>query len=93
MSVKFYDPSVAVSKDVPMAKRPDRLSGKVVGLLDNTKDQADIILEVFGEELVRKHGVKDLVTRRGVHYSRPAPIEIIEEMARKCDVVICALGG
>ncbi len=93
MSLNIYDPSVTVSKAVSMAKRPASLSGRVVGLFDNTKEQADILLEALGEELVKKYGVKELVTRRGVHYSRPAPIEIVEEMARKCDVVICALGG
>lgn len=93
MSVKFCDPSVAVRKTVPMAQRPERLSGKVVGLFDNTKEQADIVLEALGKELLEKHGVESLLTRRGVHHSRPAPIEIVEEMARKCDVVICALGG
>lgn len=93
MSLNIYDPSVTVSKAVPMAKRPASLSGRVVGLFDNTKEQADIVLGAIGEELIGKHGVRELVTRRGVHYSRPAPIEIVEEMARKCDVVICALGG
>lgn len=93
MSSNIYDPSVTVSKAVPVAERPASLAGRVVGLFDNTKEQADIVLEALGDELVREHGVKELVTRRGVHYSRPAPIEIVEEMARKCDVVICALGG
>lgn len=92
MSFSFYDPSIAVRKAVPMAKRPERLSGKTVGLYDNTKEKADVILEVLGEEL-GKYGVKTLMTQRGVHYSRPAPADLVEEMARKCDVVVCALGG
>lgn len=93
MSANFYDPSVAVSKSVPPAQRPASLAGKVVGLFDNTKEQADIVLEALGEELTRKYGVKELITRRGIHYSKPAPLDIVEEMARKCDIVICALGG
>ena len=93
MSANFFDPSVAVSRSVPLAQRPASLSGKVVGLFDNTKEQADIVLEALGEALTRNYGVKELITRRGVHYSKPAPLEIVDEMARKCDVVICALGG
>lgn len=93
MNPNFYDPSVASSKTVALAKRPQDLVGKVVGLFDNTKEQADIVLEALGEQLVSKYGVSELVTRRGIHYSKPAPVEIVEEMARKCDVVICALGG
>ena len=89
----FYDPSVGVTKDIPLARRPPSLAGKVIGLYDNTKEQADIILETVGEALKRDHGVKALLNFRGVHYSKPAPAETIEEMARKCDIVICALGG
>jgi len=89
----FYDPSVSVSKGIAQAKRPAGIAGKVVGLYDNTKEQADVILEAIGEELRRTHGVKETLNFRGVHYSKPAPVETIEEMARKCDIVICALGG
>jgi len=89
----FYDPSVRESKSVPLPERLASLAGKVVGLYDNTKEQADIILEAAGAELKQRYGVKELLNFRGVHYSRPAPLETIEEMARKCDVVICALGG
>ena len=89
----FYDPSVATSKDVAAAKRPATLQGKVVGLYDNTKEQADVILEACGEDLKQRFGVKELVDFRGIHYSKPAPLETLEEMARKCDIVICALGG
>ena len=93
MNSDFYDPSVDVRTTVALAQRPQSLAGKVVGLYDNTKEQADIVLEALGGQLLARHGVRELVTRRGIHYSKPAPLEIIEEMARKCDIVICALGG
>ena len=59
------------------------LQGKVIGLYDNTKEQADIILEACGEDLKQHHGVKEVVNFRGIHYSKPAPLETLEEMARK----------
>lgn len=90
---EIFDPTVGASKDLAQAKRPPSLAGKVIGLYDNTKEQADIILEAVGEELRRNHRVKELHNFRGVHYSKPAPLETIEDMARKCDIVICALGG
>lgn len=93
MNSNFYDPSVVTDKTVALAKRPQSLAGKVVGLFDNTKEQADIVLEALGGQLVKRHGAKELLTRRGIHYSKPAPLGIVEEMARKCDIVICALGG
>ena len=90
---EFYDPSVATTKDIAPAKRPATLEGKVVGLYDNTKEQADIILEAVGEDVKQRFGVKETLSFRGIHYSKPAPLETIEDMARKCDIVICALGG
>ena len=96
MAVKmdFVDPTAgSASKPISMAPRPADLSGKVVGILDNTKEQADIILQTLGEALREKYGVKEVIMRRKEHYSKPAPDEMIEEMADQCDVVICALGG
>lgn len=89
----FYDPSVGSTKEVPAAPRPQSLEGKVIGLYDNTKEQADIILEAAGEDLRQRYGIKETLNFRGVHYSKPAPLDTIEEMARKCDIVVCALGG
>jgi hypothetical protein len=91
--VEIYDPSVSTTKAVPAAKRLERLEGKVLGLYDNTKEQADIILEAVGDDLKKRYGVKAVLQFRGIHYSKPAPLETIEEMARKCDIVVCALGG
>src|SRR3712207_8581395 len=51
----FIDPTRGGSKTrLQRANRPMDLAGKVVGLLDNTKEQADIILEALGEDLDRK---------------------------------------
>ncbi len=90
----FVDPTAgSVSEPIALADRPSDLSGKVVGILDNTKEQADIILQTLGEALREKYGVKEVIMRRKEHYSKPAPDEMIKEMADQCDVVICALGG
>ncbi len=58
MSTGFYDPSVPVRKTIHAAPRPIDLRGKVVGLYDNTKEQADIILAAIGDLLtgVRRQG-------------------------------------
>ena len=93
MTWEVYDPSFVASGSVATAKQPQSLVGKVVGLYDNTKDQADVILEVLGDELLKKHGVKELVKKKGVHYSSPMPPDMLADMAAKCDVVVCALGA
>ena len=90
----FVDPTAGGSAAViQMAARPVDLSGKVVGLLDNTKEQADIILQTVGDALCERFGVERLVILRKEHYSKPATLEIINEMADQVDVAIAGLGG
>jgi hypothetical protein len=90
----FIDPTRGGSKaKLQRATRPMDLAGKVVGLLDNTKEQADIILETIGEELRTRYGVADVVIRRKEFFSKPAKPELIDEMSNKVQVAIAAVGG
>lgn len=90
----FVDPTAGSRKAVVRpALRPEDLAGKVVGLLDNTKEQAELILQTIGGVLKERFGAKEVIFRKKEHYSKPADDAIIEEMALQCDVVICALGG
>lgn len=90
----FVDPTAGSRREaIAPASRPSDLSGKVVGLLDNTKEQADIILQTIGDALRERYDVKKVVMRRKEHYSKPATDEMIQEMADEVDVAIAALGG
>ena len=90
----FVDPTAGGGvKKIALAPRPSDLSGKVVGLIDNTKEQADIILQTMGDALCERYGAKRVMIRRKEHYSKPAPDQLIDEMAKEVDVVIAGLGG
>ena len=90
----FIDPTRGASKaKLQRAPRPMDLSGKVVGLLDNTKEQADVILEAVGEALRERYGVADVIIRRKAFFSKPAKPELIDEMANKVQVAVAAIGG
>ena len=90
----FIDPSRGGSKTkLQRAPRPMDLAGKVVGLLDNTKEQADIILQTVGEDLRRRYGVADVIICRKEYFSKPAKPELIDDMAKKVQVAIAAVGG
>ena len=90
----FIDPTRGgAKKQLTRAPRPMDLTGKVVGLLDNTKEQADIILQTVGEDLRARYGVADVVFRRKAYFSRPAAPELIDDMASKVQVAIAAVGG
>jgi hypothetical protein len=93
-ALPWIDPTAGGGKaKIAPAPRPMDLAGKVVGLLDNTKEQGEIILQTLGEALRERHGVARIVPRRKEHYSKPAKSEIIDELAREVDVAIAAVGG
>lgn len=90
----FIDPTAGGGKaKIGMALRPDDLAGKVLGLLDNTKEQGTLILETLGQALREKYGVARVVLLAKEHYSKPATDSLIESMASEIDVAIAAVGG
>jgi len=76
-----------------MAQRPVDLTGKVIGLLDNTKEQADVILRTLGEVLVQRYGAARVVVQKKEHYTKPATDEQIEAMSKEVQIAIAGLGG
>ena len=90
----FIDPTAGgTGPKIPLAPRPMDLAGKVVGLLDNTKEQADVILETVADALRSRYGVAKVVIRRKEHFSKPATPELLNEMAQEVQVAAAALGG
>ncbi len=90
----FIDPTAGGSGlKIALATRPKDLAGKVIGLLDNTKEQADVILETVAEALRKRYGVAKVVIRRKEHYSKPATAAMIDDMAKEVQIAAAALGG
>ena len=90
----FIDPTAGGNRaKIAFAPRSPDLAGKVVGLLDNTKEQADIILEAVAEALRERYGVAKVLIRRKDYYSKPASEDLINEMASQVQVAAAALGG
>lgn len=69
--------------------RPESLSGKTVGLLDISKPRGNIFLDRI-EDLLGQQGIK---TRRYTKptFTRIAPVELKQQIATECDLVVEAL--
>jgi hypothetical protein len=90
----FIDPTAKKHRaKVALAARPMDLTNKVVALLDNTKEQGDVILETMAEALRERYGVARVIIRRKEFFSKPATSEMLDEMAGEAQVAIAALGG
>jgi hypothetical protein len=69
--------------------RPPSLEGKTVGLLDISKMRGDVFLGRVAERLVER-GLRVERFAKPT-FTKPAPIDLRQEIAQKCDVVIEAL--
>ena len=68
------------------------LSGKVVGLLDNSKPNADKLEERFAELLRERLDVAKVVRRRKITAQQGAPKEYLDELAAQADFILSGLG-
>ena len=78
---------VVNAQTVAVPSLPQSWSGRTVGFLENTKSNFDRLADDFGTLLRERYGVAAVVHRRKANASTPASPELIEELAKSCDVV------
>jgi hypothetical protein len=69
--------------------RLDALGGRTVGLLDISKARGDVFLDHV-EARLRERGATVLRFRKPT-FTKPAPIDLRQEIATRCDAVVEAL--
>ena len=77
---------------LPLAVRPGTLKGKTIGLLSNSKLNADAVLSAIGELLAERYEIASIVHRAKPNFSLPAPDVTLQEMISQCDVVLAGVG-
>lgn len=83
----------AVAAPFAMAARKPDLAGARVGLLENTKQNAALLLDEVGRLLVAEHGAAAVtLVRTKTAFALPAPDELVAEYVRECDVVVTGVG-
>lgn len=81
----------AASK-IAAVPRLDSLKGKTIGILDNSKPNADKLAERLAELLQERYGAAKVITRRKLTAQQGAPKNYIEELAGEADFVLAGLG-
>jgi hypothetical protein len=85
----LFDPTATPRRRIErLAPRSESLEGKVVGLLDISKPKGDLFLEAVGEILKSDYGVRETIYFKKPTHAKPAPPEMAEEIARRCDAVV-----
>ena len=65
---------------------PSRLKGLTIGLLDISKARGDVFLDRIDAQM-QQRGMKTLRFKKPT-FTRPAPTELLQEIAQQCDVIV-----
>jgi hypothetical protein len=89
----FFDPTGTLEvEEHKLAPRLSTLQGKKLGILDNSKTNADRYLTMVAEELQELYGVAEyrMITKENL--GSPARPELLEELVRDSDFIITGIG-
>ena len=93
MSQTILEPTAPLGVAPLAAWQPlAELKGKVVGFIDNSKPNFDLLADDLAQLLVERHGVASVVRHRKLAASIPAPDTAYADIAEKCDIVITGSG-
>ena len=97
MFESIIDPTMGAPEDsgagrTVLADRPADLTGRRLGLLVNTKRNADVFLEEVAGLLEARFGVTPVLSRTKPSIVHPAPPDMLAELRAGCDVVVVGVG-
>jgi hypothetical protein len=73
-------------------RRLHTLDGARLGLLGNTKLNADAVLAAIGDLLTERYALESIIQRTKPTFARPVEEAMADELAGRCDVVIAGVG-
>jgi hypothetical protein len=92
-TIPVYDPrGVVEAAPLAMSPRVKKLQGLRLGLLDNTKWNANKLLRGVRDRLAQKHAFGAVNYYRKESFARAATPELLAEIAAQNDIVLTAIG-
>lgn len=92
MMLDILDPTIATARErIDYAPRPQSVQGLRVGVIDNTRKNAEAVLRALAERLAATHGIKLEVL---LHKHQRAPLQDAQlaDLKGKVDFVIAGVG-
>lgn len=83
-TIKVYDPTAVSSvRGGHLAQRLPSLRGRTVGVLDNGKANAGVLMSAIAAELKTQYGVRDVIvqTKPVAGPASPQTVQILKEQA------------
>ncbi len=78
-------------EEMKMAERRSDLSKKALGLFWNHKPNGDILLRDLGKALQSEFFLSGILLKEKPSAATSAPVELLEEIVAKCDLVLLAI--
>jgi len=78
--------------DTTLAPRPASLRGLTVGLLENAKPNAALLLASVGRELQSQHAVQAAIMYTKSYFGTPTEESLIQRILHSCDFVVAGIG-
>ena|ERR1700733_10565356 len=75
-----------------LAPRPADLNGLKIGLLENGKQNARLLLEDVASVLRERYGAGQATLRRKENFAQPVAPELVDELSGESDVVVIGVG-
>ena len=75
------------------APRLDSLENKRLGLIDDAKDGAQVLLEEIADALKERYGVASVKYHRKPSASKPIDTDALRDMTEDCDYIVVAIGS
>lgn len=93
-TVRLLDPTARPHDDTkPLAKRYANLRGKRLGILDNTKSNADVLMQRLAALLRQHHETAEAIYyTRKAHAAIGATEETLADLVAQCDAVLTGSG-
>ena len=93
MSMELFDPTAPpTARATVLARRPARLTGLRIGLVDNTKFNSEPILQRLAQRLGARHGMTVAHLDRKRSASHEVAETAIEAFKRRVDFVVSGIG-
>jgi hypothetical protein len=93
MGFIVFNPTSGPSlKEIKMAPRNKKLTGSVIGLVDNGKKNSDVVIQRAATMLIEKYAIKELVIHKKPSFSHGLTQEEAAELADKCDFILTGVG-
>ncbi len=92
-TLMLFDPTASgAPESVSMSRPLSSLAGLVVGFIENTKPNFNVLADELGQLLINHCGVAKIVKYQKPNASVGAGKTAIDRLALQCDLVICGSG-